>query len=58
MRSVSSHFLILLIVDPQGFGIERAEREQVEQECLERERLELVERERNKQEQMEQERNE
>ena len=50
MRSVSSHFLILSIVDPQGFGVERAEREQVERErlereCLEREHLELVERE-------------
>ena len=58
IRPVSSHFLILLIVDPQGFGVERAEREQVERERLEQERLELVERERNEQEQIEQERNE
>ncbi len=41
MRPVSSHFLNLLTVDPQGFGVER---------------LELVEQKRNKQERMEQER--
>ena len=53
MRLVSSRFLNLSIVDPQGVGVERAEREQVE-----RERLELVERERNEQEQLKRERNE
>jgi hypothetical protein len=42
MRSVSSHFLNLSIVDPQGFGLERAERGRVEQERgrLEQERAE------------------
>ena len=44
------------IVDPQGFGVERAEREQVERERLERERLELVEREQNEQDRMERDR--
>ena len=58
MRPVSSHFLNLSIIDPQGFGVERAEREQVERERLERERLERVERERNEQERLGQERNE
>ena len=48
MRPVRFHFLKLAIVDPQGFGVERAERE----------RVELVERERNEQERMKQERNE
>jgi len=48
MRPVSSHFLNLLTVDPQGFGVER----------LERGRLELVEQKRSEQERMEQERNE
>src|SRR5258706_3583258 len=62
MRPVSSHFLTLSIVDPQGFGVERAERQQaergrLERGRLERERLELVERERNEQERMERERN-
>jgi hypothetical protein len=32
MRPVSSHFLNLSIVDPQGFGVERAEQERVERE--------------------------
>ena len=48
MRPVSSHFLHLSIVDPQGFGVERAERERVE-------RVELLERERNEREQIERE---
>ena len=58
MRPVSSRFLNPSIVDPQGSGIERAEREQVERERLEQERLELVERERNEQERMEREQKE
>src|SRR5258706_971022 len=58
MRPVSSHFLKLSIVDPQVFGVERAEREQVERERLDRERLELVDRERNEHERTERERNE
>ena len=56
MRLVSSHFLILSIVDPQGFGVERAERGRVERERVERERVELVERERNERERLERER--
>ena len=55
MRPVSSHFLNLLIVDPQGFGAERAEKERVERE---RERMEgeQVERERMERERVERER--
>ena len=53
MRPVSSHFLHLLIVDPQGFGVERTERERVERERNDRERME---RERNERERMERER--
>src|SRR5258706_6437384 len=51
MSPVSSHFLTLSIVDPQGFGVERAERERVE-----RERVERVEQERNERERMERKR--
>ena len=58
MRPVSSHFLPPSIVDPHGFGVERAEREKVERERLERERLELVERERKEQERKERKRKE
>ncbi len=58
MRPVSSHFLNLSILDPQGFDVEQIEREQLERERLVQERLELVERERNEQERMERERNE
>src|SRR5258706_4018392 len=58
MRPVSSNFLKLSIVDPQVFGVERAEREQVERERLDRGRLELVDRERNEHERTERERNE
>src|SRR5258706_120216 len=60
MRPVSSHFLNLSIVDPQGFGVERAEQERVERERAERERermeRERMERERTEREQVEQER--
>src|SRR5258706_1773092 len=57
MRPVSSHFLNLSIVDPQGFGVERAEQERVERERAEREQAERerVERERVEQERVEQE---
>ena len=58
MRPVSSHFLNLSIVDPQRFGVERAEREQLERERLERAQMELVERERNERERMEREQHE
>ena len=34
MRPVHSHFLNLSIVDPQGFGVERGEQGQGEQELL------------------------
>ena len=34
MRPVRSHFLNLSMVDPQGFGVERLEQGQVEQELL------------------------
>ena len=37
---MSSHFLILSIVDSHGFGVEQAERERVERERVEQERLE------------------
>ena len=40
MRPVSSHFLNLSIVDPQGFGVERAEQERVERERVEQGRVE------------------
>ncbi len=40
MRPVSSHFLNLSIVDPQGSGVERAEQEQAERERVEQERVE------------------
>ena len=53
MRPVSSHFLNLVIFDPEGFGVERAERERVEREQVERER---AEQERAEQERAEQER--
>src|SRR5258706_11061709 len=69
MRPVSPHFLNLLIIDPQEFDVERAERERVErerververtrleQERVERERLERLERDRAEQERTEQER--
>ena len=46
-------FLSLSILNPHGFGVERAERERVE-----RARQDLVERRRNEQERMERERNE
>src|SRR5258706_3936237 len=49
----SSQFLSLSIVDPQGFGVGRAERERSERERMEQER---VERERNEREQKERER--
>ena len=39
MRPVSSHFLNLSIVDSQGFGVERAERERVEREQVEQGRV-------------------
>ena len=55
-RPVSSHFLNLSIVDPQGFGVERAERERVERVERERNERERVERERMEQERVEQER--
>ncbi len=44
MKPVSSHVLDLSIVEPQGFGVERAERERVERERMERERMERMER--------------
>src|SRR5258706_11959766 len=60
MRPVSSHFLNLSIVDPQGFGVERAEQERVERERAERERERMerqrMERQRTEREQVEQER--
>ena len=72
MRPVSSHFLNLPIVDPQGFGVERAEqeragrkRERMERERMEREQAEQkraeqkrerMERERMERERVEQER--
>src|SRR5882757_6572459 len=58
MRPVSSRFFNLLIVDPQEFGVERAERERLERERLERERVERErsERERAERERLEQER--
>src|SRR5258706_11168718 len=62
MRPVSSHFLNLSIVDPQGFGVERAEQERVERERerMEREQAEQerVERERAERKRAEQERTE
>src|SRR5258706_15516277 len=52
MRPVSSHFLTFSIVDPQGFGVERAERERermgrgrAERERMGREKAERAERE-------------
>ena len=39
MKPVSSDVLNLSIVDPQGFGVERAEQEQAEREQAERERV-------------------
>ncbi len=56
MRPVSSHFLNLLIVDPQGFGVERAERERVERERLERLERERAEQDRTEQDRVEQDR--
>src|SRR5258706_1803134 len=53
MRPVSFHFPNPSTVDPQGFGVERAEQERVERERVKQER---VERERVKQERVEQER--
>src|SRR5258706_9034169 len=53
MRSVSSHFLNLSIVDPQGSGVERGDRDRMERERVERGR---VEQERAEQERVEQER--
>ena len=55
MRPVSSHFLNLSIVDPQEFGVERAEQEQVEQVNRERHERERIERERSERERIEQE---
>ena len=57
MRRVSSHFLNLTIVDPQGVDVERAEQEQVDRERMEREeaKRERVEREQVEREQVEQE---
>jgi len=57
MRPVSSNFLNLLIFDPQGFCVERAEQERVEREQVERERAaqEQTEKERVEQERVEQE---
>ena len=52
MRPVSSHFLNLSIVDPQGFGVEQNEREQMEQE-RKRVEQERVERERVEREKVE-----
>ena len=40
MRSISSHFLDLSIVDPHVFVVEQAERERVERERLEQEQVE------------------
>src|SRR5258706_5764472 len=40
MRPVSSHFLNLSIVDPQGSGVERAEQERAEREQVEQEQVE------------------
>ena len=40
MSPVSAHFLILSIVDPQGFGVERNERERMERDRVERDRAE------------------
>src|SRR5258706_12102371 len=51
MRPVSSHFLDLLIVDIQEFGVERAEQERVE-----RERVERVQRTRSKRDRAERDR--
>ena len=58
MKPVSSHFLNLSIVDPQGFGVERAEREREEREREVRERneRERMERERAERERAEQDR--
>jgi hypothetical protein len=58
MKLVSSQFLNLSTVDPQGFGLERAEQERVERERLERERAEQerAERDRAKQDRAKQDR--
>ena len=40
MRPVSSHCPNPSTVDPQGFGVERAEQERVERERVDRERVE------------------
>src|SRR5258706_7590883 len=58
MRPVSPHFLNLSIVDPQGFGVEQAERERVEREQAEQERAEQerAERKRAQQERAERKR--
>src|SRR5258706_7982781 len=58
MRPVSPQILNLLIVDPQEFGVERAEQEQVEREQVEQGRAgqERLEREQAEQERVEQER--
>src|SRR5258706_7089993 len=58
MRPVSSHFLHLSIVDPQGFGVERAEQERVERDRNERDRMERDrnERDRNERDRMERDR--
>src|SRR5258706_4948113 len=40
MRPVSAHFPNPSTVDPQGFGVERAEQERVEREQVEQERVE------------------
>src|SRR5258706_11669093 len=52
-ETVSPHFLNLSTVDPQGLGVERADREQLERERNERERME---RERMERERVERER--
>ncbi len=55
MRPVSTHFLNLLMVDPQEFGVERAERERVERERVERVERTQVKRERVERERLERE---
>src|SRR5882757_8050386 len=56
MSSVSSHFFTLSIVDPQGFGVERAEQDRVERERVERDLQERNERERMERKRVERER--
>jgi len=56
MRPVSSHFLNLLIIDPQSFGVERAEQGREEREREERAERGRVKRQRVEQERIERER--